>query len=219
MRSLIRFLLATTISTMTNLSLQAGMVLTGNHNLVANQANQVINIFANPSVAGEIAPGFNLNFVVDDGGSIVGGVDNNSPKITSINLKPAGGLFTGIPDSQSIVLQTQKLYQVTIAPTNVANRPVITANTLLAQITLDTTGLTLGNWVLDLDGLPTKGLPSSDFAGLATTVTNGTVGITAVPEPGSLLVLGIVGGIAALSSFRRRRTFNRASRRTATNEC
>ena len=210
MRSLIRFFLATSVLAMTNSSLQAGIVLTGNHNLVANQANQVINVFASPSNAGEIAPGLNLNFVVDDGGSIVGGVDNNAPRITSINLKPVGGLFANIPDVQSNVLLTQKLYQVTIAPTNVANRPVITTNVLLAQVTLDTTGLTTGSWVLDLDGLPARGLPSSDFAGIATTVFNGTVTI-AVPEPSSLLTLGLVGGISLLARIRRGLSVQRAA--------
>lgn len=205
MRFLILIFFAATVFAMTNSSVHAAFVFTGNHTLVANQANQVINIFAT-SATGEVAPGFNLNFVIDDGGSIAGGVDNNSPKITSINLKPVGGLFASIPDVQSNVLSTQKLYQVTIAPTNVANRPVITANSLLAQVTLDTTGLTSGTWVLDLDGLPSRGLPSSDFAGLATTVINGSVSITAVPEPSSLLALSLVGSVAALARFHCRRT-------------
>ena len=204
MRSQIRFFLTVTLLAMTNNSLHAAIILAGNHTLAANQANQVINIFAT-SATGEVAPGFNLNFVMDDGGSIVGGVDNNAPKITSINLKPTNGLFAGIPDAQNNVFSSQKLWQVTIAPTNVANRPVISANVLLAQVTLDTTGLTSGNWVLDLDGLPLRGLPSSDFAGLSTTVTNGSVSISAVPEPSSLLAIGFAGGIAAIACFRRRR--------------
>ena len=51
------------------------------------------------------------------------------------------------------MLTTQQLFQVTIAPTNVANRPVITANVILTHVTLDTTGLTSGTWVLNLDVL------------------------------------------------------------------
>lgn len=211
MQSLMRILSAAALMALASSSSQAGFILAGNHTLVANQANQVINILASPTVLGEMAPGLNLNFVVDDGGSIVGGVDNNAPKITSINLKPIGGLFASIPDLQSNVLATQKLYQVTIAPTNVANRPVITTNVLLAQVTLDTTGLATGSWILDLDGLPTRGLPSSDFAGVATTVNNGTVSINAVPEPNSLTAMGLVGIIAAVSRFRRRRTLTPAS--------
>ncbi|MEQ1828956.1 MAG: PEP-CTERM sorting domain-containing protein [Pirellula sp.] len=203
MRSLILVFLTITVLAIGNGSLHAAFMFAGNHTLVANQANQVINIFAS-SATGEVAPGFNLNFVIDDGGSIVGGVDNNTPKITSINLKPTAGLFAGIPDIQFNALSSQKLFQVTIAPTNIANRPTISTNSLLAQVTLDTTGLTSGTWVLDLDGLPSKGLPSSDFAGLATTVTNGSVNITAVPEPSGVLTLCLVGGCALLARFRRR---------------
>ena len=174
---------------------QAGFILVGQHELLPNQANQIINILAQPMFAGELAPGLNLNFVLDDGGSVVGGIDGNAPLITAINLKPVGGLFAGIPDSQTIVFQSPELYQLTIAPTNVANRPEITSNVLLAQITFNTSGLTSGNWVLNLDGLPGVGLPKSDFAGSPTTVFNGSISIAAVPEPGSgcVLLLTAVG--------------------------
>ena len=194
----------------TSCNSQAGFIIASTYNLAPNQNNQVINILASPSFAGEVAPGLNFNFVVDDGGSVIGGIDNNSPKIVSINLKPTGGLFASIPDVQANVFVSQKLYQVTIAPTNVANRPVITTNVLLAQVTLDTTGLASGNWVLDLDGIPSRGFPSSDFAGIATTVVNGSI---AVPEPSSLSTLSLVGSIAAIFRFRRRRkTSNTLSR-------
>lgn len=184
-------------------SADAGIVLGGEHVLIADRANQIVNIFASPTFAGEIAPGFNLNLFVDDGGSVVGGLDNNAPKITSVNLKPVGGLFSAIPDSQTVVFSSQKLFQVTIAPTTAATRPQITANILLAQVTLDTTGLTTGNWVFGLNGLPGVGLPASDFAGNTTVVTNGTLTITAVPEPSTiaLTAIGLVTGVC----FQRRR--------------
>jgi hypothetical protein len=187
---------------LTSQGLYAGIIVSGDHILAPNQANQTIEIYASPTFAGEIAPGLNLNVVIDDGGSIVGGVDNNSPRITSVNLKPAGGLFDGIPDSQSNLLESQKLYQVTIAPTGISNRPVITDGVLLAQITLDTTGLTSGSWVLDLDGLPAVGLPSSDFAGSPTTVINGVLIVT-VPELSSLWALASACSLMILKRTRR----------------
>lgn len=187
-------------------NVHAGIVLTGDHTLAPNQANQVIDISASPSFIGEIAAGLNLNFVVDDGGSVAGGINGNSPTITSIDLKPIGGLFSNplITDSQSNVLSTPKLFQVTLAVTTVALRPVITPNVLLARVTLNTTGFTSGTWVLDLNGIPAVGLPSSDFAGAATTVNNGSITITAVPEPSSLMAIGVFFGVA-LASRRRRR--------------
>lgn len=205
MRTLMQILCAASLLSFASGSVEAGFIFAGNHTLLPNQANQVINILASPSAAGEIAPGLNLNFAVGDGGSVVNGTDNNAPRISSINLKPAGGLFANIPDIQTNVFSSQKLFQVTIAPTNVASRPVITANVLLAQVILDTTGLASGTFLLDLDGLPgPPPLPPSDFAGAATTISNGSVVISAVPEPGSLLCLCLVGGIGALNLFQRR---------------
>lgn len=192
--------------------LSAGFMFSGNHTLIANQQNQVINIFASPSSVGEIAAGLNLNLIIDDGGSIVGGEDNNSPKISSVNLKPFGGLFANIPDAQTNAFSSQKLYQVTIAPTSVANRPIITSNVLLAQVTLDTTGLTSGTWLLDLDGLvrpPNINLPASDFAGAAASITNGSLTISAVPEPSSLLTLTIFS--ATLMQIARMRQARKAA--------
>ena len=189
-----------TVWALASCSSEAGFVLTGDHVLAPNQSGQVISIFASPTLAGEIAAGFNLNFVVDDGGSIAGGLDNNAPKIQSINLKPAGGLFAGIPDTQTNVFLSQKLYQVTIAPTSVSDRPVILDNILLAQVTLDTSGLETGSWALDLDGLPAVGLPSSDFAGATTTVINGTI---SVPEPENLFLLVLAGCVAPRLRARR----------------
>jgi len=190
------FLAASTLVLMASTA-RAGFVFAGHHTLVANRANQVVNIFANPSFAGEIAQGLNFNLAVDDGGSVIGGVDNNAPKITAVNLKPLGGLFAGIPESQSNVFASQKLYQVNLAPQNEANRPTISNNSLLAQVTFDTTGLTSGTWILDLDGIPARAgfpaLPSSSFANDSTTITNGSL---TVPEPSSLWMTGAV--VAAL---------------------
>lgn len=193
---------------------EAGFVFGSDNVLLPNQANQLINIFAGPSTANEIAQGFNLYLFIDDGGSVVGGVDNNAPRITNVNLKPTGGLFGGISENQTITISEQKLFQVSIAPTTTASRPTITPNVLLAQVTLDTTGLTLGNWVLGLNGksvtgIPGVSIPASDFAGAATTVTNGTLRINAVPEP-STLALICCASLAGMAI--RRRNAKRRSR-------
>ena len=170
----------------------AGFIIGGDHQLMSNQANQIVDILASPSLVGELANGLNFNVVIGDGGSVVGGIDNNTPKITGINLKPTNGLFNGLPDIQTNVYSSPKLFQSTIAASNLATRPTITSNVLLAQITFDTTGFTFGTWKLGLDGFPSVGLPSSDFAGAATTVFNGNISIAAVPEPSSFCLLLLV---------------------------
>ena len=170
----------------------AGFIIGGDHQLKSNQANQIVNIMASASFSDELANGLNFNLVFDDGGSVIGGIDNNTPKITGINLKPSNGLFGVLPDIQTNVFMSPKLFQTTIAASNLATRPTITSNVLLAEIIFDTTGFTAGTWKLDLDGITAVGLPSSDFAGPATTVFNGNISIAAVPEPSSvcLLLLG-----------------------------
>ena len=186
----------------------AGFIIGGDHQLKSNQANQVVNIFASPSFAGELANGLNFNLVFDDGGTVIGGIDNNTPKITGINLKPSNGLFSGLPDIQTNVFTSEKLFQVTIAASNLATIPTITSNVLLAEITFDTTGFTAGTWKMDLDGITAVGLPSSDFAGAATTVFNGNISIAAVPESSSvcLLLLGCLftGILRRPFAFKRR---------------
>lgn len=191
------------LSMIANAPTHAAFVIAGTHELLPNQAAQVIEIFAAPSVPGigETISGLNLNLVIDDGGSVVGGSDNNAPRITAVNLKPVGGLFANIADAQTVVFPSQKLYQVTIASTNVVNRPVLNSNTLLAQITVTTVGLISGSWLLDLDGIPSRGLPSSDFVGTSTTITNGLVSI---PEPSCLSLLTLVS-LLAIGLFGRRR--------------
>ncbi len=45
---------------------------------------------------------------------------------------------------------------------------------------------------LKLDGLPGVGLPGTDFAGAPTTLTNGSISISPVPEPSSLLMVAVL---------------------------
>lgn len=168
----------------------AGFILAGNYTLLANTPSQVIELRASPSVVGEIAEGLNLHIVIDDGGSVAGGIDDNAPKITAVNVQPAGGLFAGVTQVPSTLI-TQKISTTSLPITLVAERPVVTNNALLALVTLDTTGLNSGNWTISLDGLPSILLPESDFGGVAATITNGTLSIAAVPEPGSLILFAI----------------------------
>ncbi|MCC6508739.1 MAG: hypothetical protein IT423_06510 [Pirellulaceae bacterium] len=169
---------------------QAGFIVVGNHQLLPNMAGQVINIFVNPSSPDETAGGLNLNIVIDDGGSLIGGFDTSSPVITNVNLKPTDGLFAKLPNSQTNVLMSPKLVQSTIVALDLASRPVIAPNSLLAQVTLDTTGFTSGTWTIDIDGIDSIGLPSSDLATLGTQISNCSMSITAVPEPSWLLLVG-----------------------------
>lgn len=177
------------IVTLCTSTARAGLIIAGNHTLQANTPNQIISILAGPSSPGEVAPGLNFNLVIDDGGSVLGGVDGNAPTITKVNLKPAGGLFALLPNLQTDVVNFPKLVQSTIVALSIPERPVLIPGTVLAEITLDTTGLTSGTWIIDLDG--TDIFPTSDFAGEATTISNGILSIAVVPEPSCLLLVGV----------------------------
>jgi len=145
--------------------------------LIPNAANQKIEIFVTGT---EQVSGMNFNLQVADGGTAVGG-SVVGPKITGVDL---------ISDSRMVFYgnNTQPTdpgssVQLAIRTVTTASGTV-TANGLVAIVTLDTTGIALGTYSLKL-GATANG--STDFVGVAIAITEGTLVVESRP---SKIVIG-----------------------------
>jgi hypothetical protein len=129
--------------------------------------------------------GLNLFAQVGDGGpeltsyGLPAGTDG--PSISAVNLQPVGGIFTGTGAQTN----SPGIPQVVISTFDVAHGTV-PANGLLAELTIDTTGLNMGSWTLVLKGvLPFSSLGGPyDTAGVAIggqpvpiSITNGSINL------------------------------------------
>ena len=179
-------------------ALGALVVSAGDVSLRPNMAGQAVQFFVTGSDA---VAGLELDIQVGDGGSDLGGT-NVGPTITSIDLI-TGTAFQVDSAAQADVVTFPRARQSTV---DIAGSVTADAGTggLIATVVFDTTGQTPGTYDLLLSGV--AGSFSTQFFAqngdpIQTTVTNGTVEITPVPEPASLGLLA-VGGLTLL---RRRR--------------
>lgn len=83
--------------------------------------------------------------------------------------------------------------------------PEILADGIVASFLIDTTGITSGTFDFDLKGISGLGDSTavSGFTQVPITITNGTISITSVPEPSSLVIALI--GLGFTSRSRRRK--------------
>ena len=156
-------------------------------------------------VGGDAIQGLNLVFQIGDGGAIIGGKDTK-PIISSIDLI-TGTIFEGNNTGQTVVFGDPGLIQSHSITTSTGT---VSANGVLATVTLDGRSLTLADAGTTVSyGLASPGFATTDFAGIPATLegTNGTLSnitITAIPEPSSIFVIGLVGAATVITRRRRR---------------
>lgn len=186
-------------------SAQGATIVVGSHFLLANTANQPIDI----SVIGSETnvQGVEIDAMVADGGPLAGGTIVG-PKINGDLLTP-GAIFainnTGVVDGNSSANPGIFGPQLLVISTTTTGTSVVTDNGLLVRLLIDTTGFNIGTWTLRLDTSPDNGptffgLQSGGSAPLQ--ITPGS--ITIVPEPSSL-VLAAFAVVGLISVWRRRR--------------
>ncbi len=222
---IVRFcaVLAVVLLSVVSSPLHAAIILQiENTGLQANTPNQLVRILGTYDGTLPAVDGILLNVLIGLGGPdaslgpLPGNVDG--PNITSINLKPAAGALSAFTSSQVLNLQTDQLIQVELLRAD-ANAPISApfTNQLVAELLVDTTGVAAGAYQVDLAN-GSLGISSNFLGGvggaIATTLNSGTLNVAAVPEPGSLLLLSIVGIAVVAHRWRaiRRAVFEYGSR-------
>lgn len=170
-------------------ALATPIIVVGNHDLHPNLAGQTISIFVS---GGDAVQGINFNVQVGDGGAAAGGADTG-PIIEDVDL--LSGIFLGNNTNQTD--GPSPLLWNSITTTNTGS---VSANGLLAVLTVSTVGLTSGDFAL-LSLTPADEFGgATNFAGLVAQITNGS--ITVVPEPAAL-VLMLAGALGLVAARRR----------------
>ncbi|MCH8044616.1 MAG: tandem-95 repeat protein [Planctomycetes bacterium] len=167
-------------------------IVVGQYTLVADTPNQQIEIFVS---GGQSVAGVNLVAQVGDGGpelvnsGLPAGTDG--PAITSVDLK-TGTIFAALDVSQFGLLS---LPQVHFSSLGIESQnTTVSADGLLATLSIDTTGIFGGSFQLLLAGvLPqlTNGPFATDFAGIPIEITNGVITIES-SQPADLTGNGFV---------------------------
>ncbi len=162
----------------------------GSHFLLPNQADQEIRIF----VAGNtLVQGLEFNLQIGEGtsGPVIQDIDILSDTIFAASNT---GIFPGFifePHWAYVGTTTDPSKDLGAGP------GFVVTSGLLATITLDTTGITSGEFELRLTS---NHEGATNFAGVFAELTNGTL---IIPEPASMALLGM-GGLGML--IRRKRS-------------
>jgi len=143
--------------------------------------------------AGEAFNGFTLAFGVGDGGMVLG-MPQDGDNLLISGFSTAGGILDGTNFTSTVsggeIGQSAILFNFTLPG---GDTSVLSADGILASFTLDTTGTLAGqSFVLDpnIGGFSS----ASDGGGNAITLMPqlGTLDVTAVPEPSSFLLVGLI---------------------------
>jgi hypothetical protein len=146
----------------------AAVIDAGMHMLLPNLSGQQVQIFA---TGGDPVAGIDLFVQIGDGGATVGGNDTG-PTITQLDLT-TGTIFaanhTGVFTDPAPLLW---------GATTTTTSGTVPAGGLLATLTIDTTGITTGQFDLILNP-PATGPTAFADAGVVTNLTNGLLQIGA----------------------------------------
>ncbi|MCP4376099.1 MAG: PEP-CTERM sorting domain-containing protein [bacterium] len=166
----------------------------GSHQLQPNTAGQTIQLFVS---GGDAVAGVNFYAQIDGGGSAVPGGVDVGPIFTNLDIL-TGTIFATNNNGQS---GGPGYPQLAIGST-VLNSGSVAADGLLATLTVDTTGVSSGDYAFLLSGTLNG---DTDFAdvNIYPTITNGTIHVT--PEPASMALLGL-GSLVVLRTRRRRQS-------------
>jgi hypothetical protein len=148
----------------------AAAINAGMHTLQPNMPGQQVQIQV---TGGEAVSGIDLFVQVGDGGTTVGG-DDTGPKITNLDLV-TGTIFAA--NHTDVFTDPAPLIW---GATTTTNTGTVAASGVLATLTIDTTGITTGQFDLILNPSATGATAFAD-AGITTNLTNGSLQIGAAP--------------------------------------
>jgi hypothetical protein len=149
----------------------AAAINAGMHTLAPNMPGQLVQIGV---TGGEAVSGVDLFVQVGDGGTTVGG-DDTGPKITNLDLV-TGTIFAA--NHTDVFTDPAPLIWGATTTTTTGTVP---ANGVLATLTIDTTGITTGQFDLILNPAATGPTAFAD-AGVVANLTNGLLQIGAAPS-------------------------------------
>jgi hypothetical protein len=148
----------------------AAAINAGMHTLQPNMPGQQVQIQV---TGGEAVSGIDLFVQVGDGGTTVGG-DDTGPKITNLDLV-TGTIFAA--NHTDVFTDPAPLIW---GATTTTTTGTVAASGVLATLTIDTTGITTGQFDLLLNP-PATGATAFADAGITTNLTNGVLQIGAAP--------------------------------------
>ena len=163
---------------------------TGSHQLNPNQAGQIISVLVSTDSSDQVA-GLNFYFQIDDGQNPT---ITPAPAITSVDIIGVGTIFNGNNTGQTD-FPFPPYFQ---GATTTTNSGSVLASGTLAWITLDTTGVTIGSWDLNISNTLNGDTDFATFPG-GVTLNDGSLSI--IPEPASLVL--IAAGLGTLLIRRR----------------
>jgi hypothetical protein len=160
---------------------RAAAVNAGTHVLAPNTPGQQVPILVTGT---DSVSGIDFFVQVGDGGATVGG-DDTGPRITQVDLV-SGTIFAG--NNTGVFVDPAPLIW---GATTTTSSGSVSANGVLATLTIDTTGMFVGQFDLVLNP-PSTGPTSFADPGITTSLINGSLSIGDLPLPGDFNENGIV---------------------------
>jgi len=189
------------------LSAQAATIDVGDHDLLAGRVSQKVEIYVS---GGEAVQALNFRIQVADGGPEVPGGSVDGPAITALDII-TGTIFENNHNPVVVEDEFGGPYPQWEGRTVTTSSDTVSANGLLATVTLDTTGFSVGeSWELAISMTANgTGTNISGAEGLIPLgITDGTINL--VPEPAVFVqLLGLTVAVVPLW-LRRRRSNTRA---------
>lgn len=185
-------------------TLGALVITVGDNPLLENTAGQTVDIYM---TGGDGIDGVNFRAQIADGYPEVGGSSVDGPDFQGLDATSAGMIFSGESATQTFMFAQATEW-------NFSADPSATGSGLLATLTIDTTGHfvtdAVTSWALDLEGMvfgDTTAFTGPPLTNVPISITNGTIFLTAIPEPAIVVqLLGLAGAGTLGLWFRRRKS-------------